>query len=199
MGMAPKIVTIEQIHERAHNDDIKPISNLLVNRRLTKSLYGSYRMQTRGAVYYIRFLWSGSLFVGTLVLWIFVQDEWFVDHFVRLEADTTYFVPYQHVCACIIGFYLFDLAANRYGRLSWSIIVHHLLTIAACTQILFGVYNPFATWYGFTIIVMTFPVDLALAVRATVSNRYPEQTRLAFTVSFYWWLFCLALNISGQR
>merc|ERR1719295_2742 len=45
---------------------------------------------------------------------------------------------------------------------------------------------------------MTFPVDLSLAVRATVSHRYPEQTRRAFTISFYWWLVCLMLNLSGQ-
>jgi hypothetical protein len=76
--------------------------------------------------------------------------------------------------------------------------VHHWLTIAAAMQILFGSYSPFATWYGFTIIAMTFPVDLSLAVRATVSNRYPEQTRRAFTISFYWLSVCLLLNLSGQ-
>lgn len=107
-------------------------------------------------------------------------------------------MPYQHLSACTIGYYLFELAANRYGRLAWSIVVHHLLTIAACVQILFGVYSPFGSWYAFTLISMVFPADLCLAARATVSNRYPEHTRAAFTVAFYWVLCCLALNTCGQ-
>merc|ERR1712212_515911 len=51
---------------------------------------------------------------------------------------------------------------------------------------------------GFTIIAMTFPVDVCLAVRVTVSHRYPEQTRRSFSAALYWWLFCLVLNMSGQ-
>jgi len=197
LGMAPKIVTVEQIADHARNDSTNPVGKFIVNKRLTKSYFGGYRMQTRGTIYYIRFIWSGGIFFIGTGLYL-ANIEWFLDHFVRLKPESTYFPPYQHVNACIIAFYLWELAANRYGKITWSIIVHHWLTIAAAMQILFGSYSPFATWYGFTIIAMTFPVDLSLAVRATVSNRYPEQTRLAFTISFYWWSFCLLLNLSGQ-
>ena len=85
LGMAPKIVTVDQIHDRALADSTNPVGNFIVNKRLTKSYYGAYRMQTRGTIYYIRFLWSGSLFLVSCIVY-FSDTSWFLDHFVNLEV-----------------------------------------------------------------------------------------------------------------
>lgn len=100
MGMAPRIVTLEQIHERARNDRVNPSGNLMVNKRLTKSFYGSYRMQTRGAICCIRFLWSGSLFVTALVIYL-TGGGWFIDHFVGLKVS--------FVATCVRSFNICDV------------------------------------------------------------------------------------------
>ena len=85
LGMAPKIVTVEQIYDRALADRTNPVGNFIVNKRLTKSYYTGYRMQTRGTIYYIRFLWSGGLFLVSCIVY-FTNFDWFLDHFVRLEV-----------------------------------------------------------------------------------------------------------------
>merc|ERR1719162_1571788 len=45
LGMAPKIVTVDQILEHARTDRDNPVGNFIVNRRLTKTYFGGYRMQ----------------------------------------------------------------------------------------------------------------------------------------------------------
>eukprot|EP01084_Bolivina_argentea_P089609 161657_1 len=196
-GMAPKITNLSEIHDLARNDRDNPVAKYILNKRLTKTYYGNYRIQTRGTMYYIRFLWSGVMFVVAMTT-ILTNQEWFKNHFIYLKSDTVYLHSYQHVTAAIIAFYIFELSANRYGKITWSIIIHHWLTIIAAMQIIWGFYTPFATWYGFTIISCTFPVDFALGLRATYSNKYPEITKMGFKISFYWWLICLITNMCGQ-
>ena len=94
MGMAPKIVTVDQLNDRARNDRTNPSANLAVNTRLTKSFYGSYRMQTRGSIHYIRFLWSGCLFVAACAIYFHNNLEWFIDHFILLKVLLLFSKPY---------------------------------------------------------------------------------------------------------
>jgi len=123
---------------------------------------------------------------------------WFKDHFINLKADTVNFMPYQHISASLVAFYSWEVIANRYGRLTWSVLVHHWLTAGIAAAILLGRYTPFATWYGFCLVSMDFPVFFTLGFRAQFSNKYPSFTRKAFVFSFWWWTFILILNVTGQ-
>jgi len=78
------------------------------------------------------------------------------------------------------------------------VLVHHWVTAAVAVSVLFGRYSPFATWYGFTVVTMTFPLDFMMAVRAQYSFQYPDFTRKGFVFCFWWFLMALILNVGGQ-
>ena len=171
--------------------------------RLTKSLNvsGGYRVQTRGAVYFVKAIYSIILFITciTVFVWDYIWNyQWFLDHFIDLKPESVYFMPYQHISASLVGFYCWAVIVSRYGKLQWSIIFHHWTAAACAVGILMGRYTPFATWYGFTVVAMLFPIELMLGFRAQYSLKYPSRTRKGFVFTYWWTIFCLILNFSGQ-
>ena len=167
--------------------------------RLTKSLNvsGGYRVQTRGAVYFVKAIYSCITFIVCITMIMF-RPQWFQDHFMDFKEDSVYFLPYQHLTASLVGFYCWAVMANRYGKMQWSIIFHHWVTAATALAILMGRYTPFATWYGFTVVSMLFPVELMLGFRAQYSFKYPELTRRGFRCTYWYSIFILICNFSGQ-
>eukprot|EP00485_Elphidium_margaritaceum_P022838 CAMPEP_0202712594 /NCGR_PEP_ID=MMETSP1385-20130828/43529_1 /ASSEMBLY_ACC=CAM_ASM_000861 /TAXON_ID=933848 /ORGANISM="Elphidium margaritaceum" /LENGTH=428 /DNA_ID=CAMNT_0049372681 /DNA_START=84 /DNA_END=1370 /DNA_ORIENTATION=- len=198
MGMAPNITRAASLHSQSRTES-NPMKHYRMNKMLTKSLDidGRFRIQTRGTIYFIKAIHQLVLFIVSICVFA-SSPEWFTDHFIHLRADTTFYAPYMHVSASLLGYYAWEVTANRYGRLAWSVLVHHWITAAISAAILLGRFSPFATWYGFTLVSMCFPVFIVLGFRAQFSNKYPNFTRRGFTFSFYYWIAILVLNLSGQ-
>ena len=193
----PRIISLQELESMAKG---KPNHDqyLIINKRLTKSMdsKGNYRMQTRASVYFVKSIYC---FLGLMSFLItFCSNEWFVDHFINLKQETTHNMPYLYVVACTVGFYSWEVASNRYGKLEWSILIHHWFTVGITMAILFGVYSPFATWYGFCMVFMVFPVYFSLGFRAQFSYKYPELTRNIFLFCYYWYIICIVINLMGQ-
>ena len=176
-GMAPAIRLASDIHDNARRDS-NPIRHLKVNKRVTKSLdhQGRFRITTRGTVYYIKGTWTVFLFIASLAVFI-SNPDWFRAHFIDLDPSTVDFWPYQHVSASIAAYYSWEVTCNRYGKLNYSVLMHHWFTVFAALLILLGVYTPFATWYGFVQVSWCFPIGYAMAFRTTFSNKYADLMR----------------------
>ena len=129
---------------------------------------------------------------------IIFDRQWFHDHFIALREDSVHYLPLLHISASLVGYYTWQVVADRYGKLRWSVLVHHWLTAAVAMSILFGRYTPFAVWYGFTVVASTFPLDFMLGFRAQYSFQYPEFTRKGLMLCSWWFLMALILNFSGQ-
>ena len=119
-------------------------------------------------------------------------------HFIELDASTVDFWPYQHVSASIAAYYSWEVTCNRYGKLNYSVLMHHWFTVFAALLILLGVYTPFATWYGFVQVSWCFPIGYAMAFRTTFSNKYADLMRRWFTFNIYWLMICATCNFTGQ-
>jgi len=198
MGMAPNIVKQSDLDRRAKRKD-NPIKHVRVNKMMSKSLdlRGRYRIQTRGTIYFIKALHQLIMFIVSLAVFT-VDTQWFVDHFILLKAESTNYVPYQHVSASLVGYYAWEVIANRYGRLAWSVLIHHWVTAGTATLVLLGRYSPFATWYGFVGVFMCFPTGFLMGFRAQYSNKHPELTRKAFLYCAWYYAGLTALNLCGQ-
>ena len=198
LGMEPRITTSIDLQKGAAATD-NPLKTYEINNRLTKSLNvsGGYRIQTRGSIYFVKSIYAMVLF-WTCITIIIASPQWFYDHFIALKADSVHYAPYQHISASLVGFYSWEVIANRYGKLSWSVLVHHWLTAAIALSILLGRYTPFATWYGFVIVSMQSPMLCMLGFRCQYSFKYPEFTRKGFSYSYWWYTCCIVLNFSGQ-
>eukprot|EP01084_Bolivina_argentea_P089608 161655_1 len=197
-GMAPAIRNVDELHEEAMKYS-NPQRKLQINRRITKKLdiQGRFRITTRGTIYYIKGVWS--LIMLFVSMYVFLRyPDWFIDHFIKIEPKTVSLSWYQHISASITTFYAWETVTNRYGRLNYSILFHHWLTVMASLLILLGVYTPFATWYGFTQVACLFSINLVMGIRATVSNKYPHTTRKLFTCSVWWTIITVIFNFSGQ-
>ena len=197
-GMTPAIRRTTSLHDAVAKAE-NPVRTDVVVKRLTKQLdeKGRFRIQTRGTIYYIKGIWNVIMFCTTLFACLY-DRTWFPDHFIYLKAESASYEPYIHVSASILAFYAWEMCANRYAKLNWSIMLHHWLTSFAALMILLGSYNPFATWYGITAVQSVFPIWFVLGLRATFSQQYPDLTRKGFIFSFWWYLFIICLNMSGQ-
>eukprot|EP01083_Nonionella_stella_P027115 74604_1 len=190
-GMSPRIITAKDLHtESATARAPNPMKHYVMNKRLTKSLdhRGQFRIQTRGTVYFIKAVWCFLLCAAYIILAFIVYPEWQVQHFYHLNASTVWFAPNMHFAGSVFAFYIWETTTNRYGRLVWSVLVHHWLTVAAALAILLGRFSPFATWYFFAEVALAFPIFIALGFRAQFSNKYPYITRNLFVV-FDWVLY----------
>eukprot|EP01083_Nonionella_stella_P027116 74605_1 len=200
-GMSPRIITAKDLHtESATARAPNPMKHYVMNKRLTKSLdhRGQFRIQTRGTVYFIKAVWCFLLCAAYIILAFIVYPEWQVQHFYHLNASTVWFAPNMHFAGSVFAFYIWETTTNRYGRLVWSVLVHHWLTVAAALAILLGRFSPFATWYFFAEVALAFPIFIALGFRAQFSNKYPYITRNLFVCSLHWYIFTLILNFIGQ-
>jgi len=198
-GMEPSIRDINKMEETAAKSD-DPKNSYIINRRLTKALdqEGRYRITTRGTVYYIKGVWAFCLLVTGMVGTIALYPDWWYDHFIQMDRSTVYFPINQHIAASIAAFYAWEVSTNRYGKLSWSMLIHHWLTIGAAVAILCGYYTPFATHYAYTGVGMAFSVAFAMGARATVCDKYPNFTRKFFVFCTFWYTMVTMFNMAGQ-
>lgn len=165
---------------------------------MTKSLGADgRRIQIRGAVYFIKAVYQSILFLYVTTIFC-IYPEWLRDHFVALRADSVYFMPCLHILVSVPCFYCWELIANRYGKLSLDVIVHHWISAIFALCVLFGLYSLFGTLFGLLKVVMAFPLSFALGFRAQFSNQYPNITRKAFILAFWWWSCMIAFNVIGQ-
>ena len=197
-GMEPRVAMVSEIQLNATTRD-NPIKSLKMNQRMSKGLdsSGRFRITTRGAIYNIKGIWTVILITVSLYIFIAYPD-WFIQHFIELDRATVNFWPYQHVSASIAAFYAWEVCSNRYGKLNWSVLLHHWLTVFASILILMGVYTPFSTWYGFTQVACSFSMGFMLGFRAIYSNDYPELTRKCFRCQLRYVPFTIILNFIGQ-
>jgi hypothetical protein len=124
--------------------------------------------------------------------------DFYYQHFIVLNPKTVNCQEFQHILASSIVFYAWEIVANRYAKLNYSVLVHHWFTIFASLAILLGMFTPFATWYGICSVIMAFPVSFSLGFRAVASKRHPHCTRLLFVFTFYWYLLMIILDFGGQ-
>jgi len=193
--MGPNIVKTSDLQRAAVTEE-----QLKVNKMMTKSLdfRGRFRIQIRGSIFFVKMYFCFITSVIFIVICV-ANPGWFVDHFIHLYAPSKDFLPYLHLVTSIFGYYAWEVSANRYGKLAWSVLAHHWVTAMMACLILLGTYCPFATWYAVFGVGLTFPIFFTLGFRAQFSNKYPEFTRKAFVFSYYWYLVvCIIANLSGQ-
>ena len=135
--------------------------------RITKSLDadGKYRTTVRVSVNIIKCLWILTL---NLTCWIFtfITPEFWYQHIWVQDHDTVYYLPLRFTYALLGSFYVWELNVNRYGRLSWSVVAHHLMaTYVVSSTIIFGTFTPMASMYGLFGVSFTFPGVFAFTIR----------------------------------
>lgn len=192
-GMEPIIKAVDEISEMDENNEHQ------LNRRMTKSfdIYGQFRITPRAAIQYILTVWRVIMLL-TVIIWVIILPDWWYDHFIIMNHSTTHFFIYQHMAASMTAIYSWEVIANRYGKLSWSTLLHHWLTVMAGIHALFGVYSPFSTWFCLFGILLPFPNGFALAFRTTCGSKHPKFTRKLFKFSTAWYTLSCFINYSGQ-
>eukprot|EP01084_Bolivina_argentea_P142699 250666_1 len=192
-GMAPLVMTREEIVNLSNDESV-----LETNIRLTKSHdhYGKYRIQTRGAVFFIKFIWCNAIFI--MCMYMFTYPGWFYDHFIMMDSTTINFTMYRHMAASVIGCYSWELSSNRYKKLNYSVIIHHILSIIVLVFTFRGFYSPFLTWYGFCGVAVISPVHIAFTLRSTLSYKYPIWTKSIFQFALCYYPCTIILNVMGQ-
>ena len=89
------------------------------------------------------------------------------------------------------GYYLWELNSVRYGRLSWSVVAHHLVASFVTSRIiLFDAFSSMATVYGLFGVGFTWCIDVSFLLRNTNwGHRHPDITRKSFVISYYTYIF----------
>eukprot|EP01083_Nonionella_stella_P076697 209126_1 len=197
-GMAPMIITSNELfkHAEAHHN---PLKKVVTNKRMTKSLdaKGKFRIQIRGTIYFIKTVWIVWINLFSTIAFI-AGGDWFPNHFIWLKSSSMNYWPFQHVTASIVVFYPWEIAANRYGKLDWSTIIHHYVASLAALWLLLGRYNPYATWYGYSGISLSWPVFFALGWRTQYGNRFPNITKKFLIYAKWHYLAVCVINFSGM-
>ena len=180
---------------------IRPTSALdKINKQMTRSLdlHNVYRITGRGSVWLVKGIWAACIFMPAL--WCCLKDggSLFVAHFIKMDPDSSNDLLMLHVIASTTAFYTWEVLVDRYGRIKWSALLHHICTVLAALLVLLGRYNPFATWFGITGVYAQFPVMVAISFRFMMSDKYPATTRNLFTLTFYWYLLLSMANLAGQ-
>ena len=193
-GMEPTIRSVQQV-----NDMDRTTTGMNMSRRMSKSLdiSGDYRITIRGAIFVVAAVWNlVGLFAMIATFCVF--PDWWYDHFIALNAATVDFWIYQHTAGSVAAYYSWNVVANRYGKLSYSTLFHHWLTVLAAIIALFGVYIPFAVWFGLFGVFLPFPLGIALGFRSLYSNKHPDLTRSMIKYSAQWFAFMCLINYIGQ-
>ena len=222
LGMAPKITTVEKLQKLAlkNKDPQKSLEmnmryyatsifhcliihlnmfHLFHQCRLSKAIdeNGQYRTQIRSAVRFTKTIYEALICFSVSSL-IIAYPDWAWEYFIELNGDSARFEPFLHLSAVVAGFYCWEVAANRYGKLSWPTLLHHWLSVIMAAALAMEIYIPFAWWYGFTGMSMAFPMSFMLGFRTQYSFRYPEFTRKGLVMAKWWYIFIMTLNFSGQ-
>lgn len=195
LGMYPKIISKKWIDSVSVNDS--DMSEL--HYRLTKQLdmNGRYRIQIAGSVQFIKASWKIVLLIVSLIALI-MNPKWYYDHFIAFDRKTANYAVYLFANVMLTIAYPWELVVVNYAKLNKSTIVHHWLTAFVACTIILGDYNPFATWYGTTGVVLIFPINILLAIRAQYANIMPELIRQGFGLMYYYYILTSSLNVGGQ-
>eukprot|EP01084_Bolivina_argentea_P058935 107573_1 len=133
-------------------------------------------MTPHGSVQFIK----GTFAVGITIRWtyLFVANDckFFIDHFIYFNQESVHNPLLKITCASFAGFYLWELCADKWGKLQWSTLCHHIVNIIVAIFVVFGVYNPFAIWYGYMGVACCFPMAFSMGFRSTFSNKYAKCT-----------------------
>lgn len=193
LGMKPIIRCTHLLESQASSPAM-----LKMNKRLTRQLdhAGYFRIQTRASVFYVKAIWCMSATIVAIYLALF--SDFFYQHLILLNADTVYYIPYQHLAVSFLVHFYWDVVSNKYGKLYWTVLVHHWLTIFAAMMVLLCFYSPFTTWYGFTAVGLNFPTLFSLGFRISHSRKYPKLARKLLKFSAVWNIFTVFLNMFGQ-
>ena len=127
------------------------------------------------------------------------DPQWFMDYFVNLRADSTNYLPLQQLALGVLILEMWDvlLRLNWYDNIYWSSLILDWIIIGCCIATLRGIYAPHGIWYAFTIIACYFPVRFCEVFRSRCALQYPEVTRTAFRICYWWWIAQLILNAVG--
>eukprot|EP01084_Bolivina_argentea_P021331 39624_1 len=200
-GLNPLIKKASDIKSTTDiNDSTEQMKKFVMNKRMTKQLdlYGHYRIVSRGSIQYVKGIVCIFFFVWCTILFGKNNGEFFMDHFIHLSPESANNKMYLTIAAWYIGFYAWETISDRYGKLHWSVLGHHVMSVFALTFVLLGYYNPFATWYGYIGVTLYFPIGFGRGLRDTKSNKYPNVTRFVFKFNFYFYIMVCIMNLSGQ-
>ena len=194
LGMIPRITTVQILQRESPST-----KHLEMNQRMTKLLHaeGQYRVQSPGAIFFVDAILSSGLMI-TMILLIWYDPQWLIEHFVELKADTVWHLPYLHMCVVLYVYQLRKIFVYRHAKMKWVDVIHHWSACATCACILMGGYTPFGTWFGLTVDLLLWPFSFMFGFRAQFSYRYPEFTRKGFMFTFWWYVVQQICNISGQ-
>ena len=199
-GMQPKIrrkTSITKLIDLEDDEEIIDGRKLIL--RLTRQLdqTGRFRLQARGSVQFVKstYLFLGLIYATTLCIRIPKAAYAFWWCFV---PETNYYIEFRCLSTAIAAFYLWELAADRYGKLNWSLIAHHTVSAGFGAAIALGYYNPMCVWYAYVGVFCTFPVIVALAIRATFANKFPKFIRNMFDFIKYYYLVILFFTFGGS-
>eukprot|EP01084_Bolivina_argentea_P058936 107574_1 len=154
-------------------------------------------MTPHGSVQFIK----GTFAVGITIRWtyLFVANDckFFIDHFIYFNQESVHNPLLKITCASFAGFYLWELCADKWGKLQWSTLCHHIVNIIVAIFVVFGVYNPFAIWYGYMHVVLLwlFQWDLDLHLVINMPNVHARNT---FKFLFYFHIFACLINFGRQ-
>eukprot|EP01084_Bolivina_argentea_P021329 39622_1 len=180
-GLNPLIKKSSEINATT-NEPAEQMTKYVMNKRMSKTLdlYGNYRIVPRGSIQYVKGILCLFTFVWLTILFAKNNGKFFIDHFIHLSVQSVNNKMYLSLTSVYIGFYMWELISDRYGKLHWSVLAHHVMSIFSLTFVLLGYYNPFATWYGYTGVTLCFPIGFGMGFRNTKSNKYPNFTRFMF-------------------
>eukprot|EP01084_Bolivina_argentea_P021330 39623_1 len=198
-GLNPLIKKSSEINATT-NEPAEQMTKYVMNKRMSKTLdlYGNYRIVPRGSIQYVKGILCLFTFVWLTILFAKNNGKFFIDHFIHLSVQSANNKMYLVAVSLYIGWYMFEIISNRYGKLYWSVVSHHVMSIFALTVVLLGYYNPFAPWYGYSGVALFFVFPLAKGFRDTKSNKYPNCTRFMFKFLFYYFIMACLINFGGQ-
>lgn len=167
--------------------------------RLTRSLNseGGYRIQQRGAVFFIKSLLQFTASLYFIVICLF-EAQWFVDHFINLKADSINYLPCLQLVVAVPCHYTWEIVGIRYEKLDVFMLIHHWFSSIMAIAMICGLYTPFGVWYGFSMAGLVFPISFMRGFRNQYSLLYPEFTRKAFAICSWYYVALIVMNWTGQ-
>eukprot|EP01083_Nonionella_stella_P005260 15226_1 len=159
---------------------------------------GEYRLKTVATPYFVIGIAHFSLLVIAVITEI-NHPTWWRRHLIEFDKETVACVELQVVAGIVLSTHLYDLIIRfSHDRVNKSVAIHHILTVIAASQIILGLYVPFATLYGLIMVGGTFPFAFFRAFRFEFSWKYPNLTRQLFKYLFPYYVTLLVINTSGQ-
>lgn len=193
--MEPTIQLSQTLHDLAQTD----AAAATVTKRMTRTLDkdANFRIQIRGSVYFIKFMWQFTLILIAIAV-LMTQPSWYAQHFYQLKAETVNHPLYQITVSSVPSVYLIELCVNRYAKLSWPMILHHVMSVTYSGLVMSGMYSPVCSWFGL-IGIAIFPcaVSFALGFRSVYACKYPKAVQHVLKLAALCYAFGLVVLVTG--